>query len=151
MPVAVHTERLQLGNYLGQSNLEQMLLGLQSALGNEAISKLTAQVGEKLGRATVRDWQLGSYQVATEQLSDLLEASLGRQGHSLCRVQHVYVEQGSYHVIAKLPQYALMRVLTSNILLGMLSELVKKPLGTPEIRSESLLLSKVVLSIQEEY
>lgn len=140
------TERQNLGNYLQQNNLEQMLLGLQATLGAEATSQLVEQAGEKLGRATVQDWQLGSLTPSSEQLPMLLEAALGREGHGLCRVRQVQRVGDDWQVKARLPQYALLRTLSSAAMRGMLSELLGEHLSRPDIAPDGLLLSNITFT-----
>lgn len=139
-------ERHNLGNYLKQADLEQMLLGLQATLGAEATSHLVEQAGEQLGRATVQDWQLGSLRLSTEQLPLLLEAALGREGHGLCRVRQVQRVGADWEVKARLPQYDLMRTLSSAALRGMLSELLGEQLGRPDIAPDGMLLSSLTFT-----
>lgn len=152
MPMPLPTERHKLGNYLGQSNLEQMLLGLETTLGAATTTLLVDQVGEQMGRATVQDWQLGerATPLSSEELALLLEAALGSEGHALCRVRHIHLEDQKCLVTARLHHYELMRVFTGSAMRGILSELTGKGLAPAHIQADSLLLSRLTFTVTQE-
>jgi predicted hydrocarbon binding protein len=103
MPVAQNAERTELGNFSSVVCVKAIVVGVEEALGDKAAAIALISAGRQRGKKLAEELSLvnKSTEISLEQVQEIANQALGKDGTRLCVVDKIVYEGEVYKVYTR--------------------------------------------------
>ena len=103
MPVAQNAERTELGNFSSIVCVKAIVVGVEEALGDKAAAIALMAAGRQRGKKLAEELSLVNKgtEMSLEQVREIANQALGKDGTRLCLVDKIVYEGESYKVYTR--------------------------------------------------